>query len=104
MNRIAATVTIAAALALSACSGASKPEEPAVNEMDNVTVIDETPSENIVEPEPTPSATPTPTAAATPVADLRQPEQQVQDDAEAVGMTARLPRDQPAGNTTVPAN
>lgn len=98
-NRRIATLATAllGAATLAACSGASEPEAPA-NAMDNaVEVIDETPSENFATPEPiaTPSATPTPVAEA-PLPDAEQ----IQDDAEAVGMTARVDR---SGNQATPA-
>jgi len=57
-------------------------------------VIDETPPETVPEIEPSPTPTPTPT----PIVENLPDEQQVQDDADAVGMTARLPRE--TGNET----
>ena len=88
-----------AATALAACSGGSDEPAPAANETENVVeVIDEAPVENIVEPEPTPTPTPSPTPI---VEDDRSTEEQVMDDAAAVGMTARLPRED-AGNQAVP--
>ena len=90
-----------AATALAACSGGSDEPAPAANETENVVeVIDEAPVENIVEPEPEPTPTPSPTPAPV-VEDDRSTEEQVMDDADAVGMTARLPRED-AGNATAP--
>lgn len=99
IRRLPLALTLVAATALAACSG--DPEQPAepMNEAENIVVIDETPSENIVEPEPSPTPTPTPT----PVEDTVQTEEQVMDDADAVGMTARVPRED-VGNTVGPVN
>lgn len=95
---IPGAAALLAAAALAACSGGSDAPDTPVNNGDNeVEVIDETP-QNIAEPEPTP--TPSPTNAPI-VQDERGTDEQVQDDADAVGMTARLPRDQ-SGNEAVP--
>lgn len=98
-RRLPLAAALLAATALAACSGGSEAPEAPVNESDNaVVVIDETPPQNFAEPEPipTPSATPAPI-----VEDDRAMDEQVQEDADAVGMTARLPRDQ-GGNETAP--
>ncbi|QDX25938.1 hypothetical protein FPZ54_07820 [Sphingomonas suaedae] len=101
MNRRITAVAAAlfASVALAACSGGEEAAAPAndmVNEMD---MVEEAPIENLAEPEPTPtpSATPTPVAAA-PLPD----EEQIIDDAESVGMTARVDRGEPVGNTVAP--
>ncbi len=101
IRRLPLALTLVAATALAACSG--DPEQPAepMNEAENIVVIDETPSENIVEPEPL--STPTPTPTPTPATDAVQTEEQVMDDADAVGMTARVPRED-VGNTVGPVN
>ncbi|HSX56622.1 MAG TPA: hypothetical protein VLG14_15050, partial [Sphingomonas sp.] len=99
-RRLPLVAALLAATALAACSGGSDAPDAPVNTEDNdAVVIDETPVQNFAEPEPTPtpSATPAPI-----VEDDRGVEEQVQEDADAVGMTARLPREQ-SGNETAPA-
>jgi hypothetical protein len=99
-RRLPLAAALLAATALAACSGGSDAPDTPVNNGDNeVEVIDETPPQNFAEPEPTP--TPSPTAAPI-VEDDRATDEQVQDDADAVGMTARLPRTQ-SWNETAPA-
>lgn len=99
-RRLPLAAALLAATALAACSGGSDAPDAPVNDNDNAAVvIDETPVQNIAEPEPTPTPTPTPTPV---VEDDRATDEQVQDDADAVGMTARLPREQ-GGNETAPA-
>ncbi len=99
-RRLPLAAALLAATALAACSGGSDAPDAPVNDNDNAAVvIDETPVQNLAEPEPTPSPTPTPAPI---VEDDRATDEQVQDDADAVGMTARLPRDQ-GGNETAPA-
>ena len=98
-RRLPLAAALLAATALAACSGGSDAPDTPVNNGDNeVEVIDEAP-QNIAEPEPTPTPSPTPAPI---VKDDRATDEQVQDDADAVGMTARLPRDQ-SGNETAPA-
>lgn len=95
-----AAAALLAATALAACSGGSDAPDAPVNGTDNaVEVIDEAPVQNFAEPEPTPTPSPTPPPV---VEDERGTDEQVQDDADAVGMTARLPREQ-GGNETAPA-
>jgi hypothetical protein len=97
-RRLPLAAALLAATALAACSGGSDAPDTPVNNGDNeVEVIDEAP-QNVAEPEPTPTPSPTPAPV---VQDDRATEEQVQDDADAVGMTARLPRDQ-SGNETAP--
>jgi PBP1b-binding outer membrane lipoprotein LpoB len=97
-RRLPLAAALLAATALAACSGGSDAPDTPVNNGDNqVEVIDETP-QNIATPEPTPTPSPTPAPI---VQDDRATDEQVQDDADAVGMTARLPRDQ-SGNETAP--
>lgn len=97
-RRLPLLATFLAATALAACSGGSDAPDTPVNNGDNeVEIIDETP-QNIAEPEPTPTPSHTPAPI---VQDDRATDEQVQDDADAVGMTARLPRDQ-GGNEAVP--
>lgn len=99
-RRLPLAAALLAATALAACSGGSDAPDAPVNGTDNaVEVIDEAPPQNFAEPEPTPSPTPTPAPI---VEDDRASDEQVQDDADAVGMTARLPREQ-SGNETAPA-
>ena len=98
-RRLPLAAALLAATALAACSGGSDAPDTPVNNGDNeVEVIDEAP-QNLAEPEPTPTPSPTPAPI---VQDDRATDEQVQDDADAVGMTARLPRDQ-SGNETAPA-
>jgi hypothetical protein len=101
MNRRLPLVAVLLATAsLAACSGEPEAPAPAANETGNaVEVIDEAPVENFAEPEPTPSPTPSPTPI---VEDDLPTDEQVQEDADAVGMTARLPREE-ASNETAPA-
>ena len=89
MKRSTTFAALFATTALAACSGGSEAPPPP-NETENVVVMDETPTENVViEAEPSPTPTPSPT----PVVENLPDEQQVQEDADAVGMTARLPQD-----------
>ena len=98
-RRLPLAAALLAATAPAACSGGSDAPGTPVNNGDNeVEVIDEAP-QNHAEPEPTPTPSPTPAPI---VQDDRATDEQVQDDADAVGMTARLPRDQ-SGNETAPA-
>ncbi|MFL9841360.1 hypothetical protein ABS767_10320 [Sphingomonas sp. ST-64] len=101
MNRriTALTATLLASAALAACSGSDEAPAPVNETTNDVDVIEEAPIENFAEPEPTPtpSATPTPIAAA-PLPD----EEQIIDDAESVGMTARVDRSESVGNTVAP--
>lgn len=99
-RRLPLAAALFAAAALAACSGGEEEPTAPANETENmVEVIDEAPVRNFVEPEPTPSATPTPAPI---VEDDRPTAEQVMDDADAVGMTARLPRED-MGNETAPA-
>lgn len=88
-RRLSLTAALLAATALAACSGSSDAPPAPENNVENVVVIDETPVQNIVEVEPTPTPTPSPTPI---VRDDRAAGEQVMDDADAVGMTARLPK------------
>lgn len=100
-RRFTLAATLLAAASLAACSGGSDEAPPVANETENVVeVIDEAPVQNFAEPEPTPSPTPSPTPI---VEDDRPTEEQVMEDADAVGMTARLPREE-ASNEAVPAD
>ena len=100
-RRLSLAATLLAAATLAACSGGSDEPAPAANETENVVeVIDEAPVQNFATPEPIPTPTPSPTPV---VEDDRPTEEQVQDDADAVGMTARLPREE-ASNEAVPAD
>lgn len=99
-RRLPLIATLLAATALAACSGGSDAPDAPVNGTDNaVEVIDEAPVQNFAEPEPTPTPSPTPEPI---VEDDRASDEQVQDDADAVGMTARLPREE-SGNEVAPA-
>lgn len=98
-RRLSLAPALLAATMLAACGGGSDEPAPVANETENVVeVIDEAPVENIALPEPAPTPSPTPAPI---VEDDRSTEEQVMDDADAVGMTARLPRED-AGNATAP--
>lgn len=91
MKRLTTLAALFAATTLAACSGGSDAPPPPPNETENVVIVDETPTENVAtvaEPE----VTPTPTPSPTPLAEDLPDDQQVQEDADAVGMTSRLPR------------
>lgn len=102
-RRLAALAPFAA-LALAACSGGSD-EEPTVDaNVAEVPIVNDMGFANMVEPVAPPTDVPvaTPTPADPPTVD----EAQVQDDADASGMTARVSRDDaPAApaNETQPA-
>lgn len=97
-RRLSLVATLLATSMLAACSGGSDEEAPVVNATENVVeVIDEAPVQNFAEPEPTPTPSPTPTPI---VEDERATEEQVMDDADAVGMTARLPREEASNEGT----
>lgn len=103
-------IAVAAALAplalLAACSG-SEPAPPTddVNAIDQGVPIDNAADGPFVNAMPTPEPSETPTPEAT-TAPPPPPEEQMQDDADASGMTARVTReeDQPADEAeTAPA-
>lgn len=88
-------------LALAACSGSEAPPPADTNEVE-APVVENMGFENMVEPVAPPTATPT--SEATPEAPAPADEQ-VQADADAVGMTARVDRSAPAdteADTEVP--
>lgn len=94
------TTALAAAAALAACSGGSGEPLPANDSVNAMELPEELPVENMVEPEPTP----TPSATPAPVAEAALPDaEQIQDDAESVGMTARVQRGDSTDNQTAPA-
>ncbi|WP_066658147.1 MULTISPECIES: hypothetical protein [unclassified Sphingomonas] len=93
---------LAAAAALAACSGASEEAAPAENAVNAMELTEDLPAdENVtdVAPVTTDNAT-----APAPVAEpATADEAQIQDDAEATGMTARVQRGESSGNQTAPA-
>ncbi|WP_343518800.1 hypothetical protein [Sphingomonas sp.] len=97
-RRLPLAAALLAAASLAACSGGSDEAAPVANETENVVeVIDEAPVQNFAEPEPIP----TPTASPTPIVEDDLPtDEQVQEDADAVGMTARLPREEASNEGT----
>lgn len=108
--RIAALVTLASALALGACDRSEPDALPIENEViDNKIEVIEEPVPapvNIVEPEPETNNTIAPAAPPPPKV---SEEEQMFDDADATGLTARLPQanDQLPGsneNDTRPAD
>lgn len=94
-----ATVTVA--LLLAGCSGGSDDAPPADANTIEAPIVNDMGLANLVEPMAPPTATPTPspTPVETPTAD----EAQVQDDADASGMTARVSREDAVENVTRPA-
>lgn len=97
-NKIATAIAVAALTTLAACD---KPAPP-VEETNNSTAA----VENIDEPEaPPPANVAMPADANAATAEMRDappaPDAQTQDDADAVGMTAHVKRDE-AGNATAP--
>jgi hypothetical protein len=101
MRKTIATAT--ALLALTALAGCDNPAPPPETANNSAAV------ENVDEPEAPPAAanaiTPPDTNAAD-AAELRDvppaPDAQTQDDADAVGMTAHVRRDEAAGNSSAP--
>lgn len=78
---------------LAACSGSER--EPAPVDDNEVEMLDVTnEAANVAEP-PAPTPTPTPDAVNTTAEAPVPPEEQVQDDADATGMTARVTREEP---------
>ncbi len=104
MNRrtIQLATALAAAAALAACSGGSEDAAPAENAVNAMELTEDLPAdENIAEPAPVVTENATTPA---PVAEPAQPDEaQIQDDAEAVGMTARVQRGDTSGNQAAPA-
>lgn len=91
---------LAAAAALAACSGGSEEAAPAENAVNAMELTEDLPEENIAEPAPMVVEN----TATAPVAEPALPdEEQIQDDAEATGMTARVQRRDTSGNQTAPA-
>ena len=102
MNRrtIQLATALAAAAALAACSGPSEEAPPAENAVNAMELTEDLPEENLAEPEP---MVPENTTASAPVTEAALPDEaQIQDDAEAVGMTARVQRGDTSGNQTAP--
>jgi ABC-type glycerol-3-phosphate transport system substrate-binding protein len=90
---------LAAAAALAACSGASEETAPAENAVNAMELTEDLPEENIAEPAPLVVEN----TATAPVTETVQPDEaQIQDDAEATGMTARVQRGDTSGNQTAP--
>jgi len=90
---------LAAAAALAACSGASEETAPAENAVNAMELTEDLPEENIAEPAPLVVEN----TATAPVTEAVQPDEaQIQDDAEAVGMTARVQRGDTSGNQSAP--
>ena len=104
MNRrtIQLATTLAAAAALAACSGGVEEAAPTENAVNAMELTEDLPAdENVAEPEPvvTENTTAPAPVAAAPVQD----DEQILDDAESVGMTARVDRSGGTGNQTAPA-
>lgn len=92
---------LAAAAALAACSGASEETAPAENAVNAMDLTEELPAENLTDTAPVVTENATTPA---PVAEPATPDEaQIQDDAEAVGMTARVDRSGGTTNQTAPA-
>lgn len=91
---------LAAAAALAACSGASEETVSADNAVNAMELTEELPAENLTETAPVVTDN---AVAPAPVAEPAAPDEaQIQDDAEAVGMTARVQRGDTSGNQTAP--
>ncbi len=91
---------LAAAAALAACSGASEETAPAENAVNAMELTEDLPEENLAEPTPLVVEN----TASAPVAEPALPDdEQIQDDAESVGMTARVQRGDTSGNQAAPA-
>ena len=93
---------LAAAAALAACSGASEESAPAENAVNAMELTEDLPAdENVTETAPLTIDNAT---APAPVAEPAAPDEaQIQDDAESVGMTARVQRGDTSGNQAAPA-
>lgn len=102
-RRLALAVTSALALTLAACSGSEPTPAPTNDAVDTATeeVANEAPPVVNEAPvaEPTANATATPAPA---VADDRSADEQMYDDADATGMTARVDRSGGAANESAP--
>lgn len=101
--RTVALLTLAAAFALAGCSRNEPeklPEDLNVAEVGNVAVA----TENVAVAPPVANSTNVATPKAAPVPGFTD-DQQIADDADATGMTARLPDDEPGqkGNEARPA-
>ncbi|VVT08499.1 conserved exported hypothetical protein [Sphingomonas sp. EC-HK361] len=86
-------------LALAACSK-SEPESPPIENIETP-ALEEMPTMNEPAPMPTETAAPVNTADALPPPAPVEPDQQMLDDAAAVGMTARADRSQPSEEAPV---
>jgi hypothetical protein len=98
LRRLLPLVPVLAAMALAACHD-REPEQPAFDNEENAAEVPE--PENVM-PAPEPEAEPDNTqnvARAAPPPEISD-EQQMLDDAAAVGMTARLPRDGSGGQVS----
>jgi len=92
---------LAAAAALAACSGASEETAPAENAVNAMDLTEELPAENMTDTAPVQTENATTPA---PVTEPATPDEaQIQDDAESVGMTARVDRSGGTANQTAPA-
>ena len=90
------------ALSLASCSGGSDETEAPANAVQEAPIVENMGFENMVEPlapTETPTPSPTPSASPTPVAEREQ----MQEDAEATGMTARVERSEASADETQPA-
>ncbi len=92
---------LAAAAALAACSGGSDAPAPTENTVNAMELTEDLPVENVAEPEPVVTEN---TTAPAPVAEAPvQDDEQILDDAESVGMTARVDRSGGTTNQAAPA-
>lgn len=92
-GRIAMLAIGVAGLALTAGCHSSAPDETVVNNSSTfVETVNAMTEANIVEPAPTPVANVTHAVSNTTTSEFSS-EEQTQDDADATGMTARLPQD-----------
>lgn len=104
VSRVGMPILLAACVLLAACSG--KGPEPLPENTATETPVDESVPTVVEEPdEVLPPANVANTAKALPPPELPD-EQQIRDDADATGLTARLPEDSEAAgdNATAPVN
>jgi predicted small lipoprotein YifL len=104
ISRFGMTIALATCVALAACSG--KGPEPLPEDTAVETPVDESVPTVVEEPdEALPPANITNTAKALPPPEVPD-EEQIRDDADATGLTARLPEDTGAAadNATAPVN
>lgn len=104
ISRSLRTVAVACTLTLAACSGGSDEAPAPANVEQEAPLVENMGFENMVVPvspsdTPSPTPAPSPTGTPTPIA----LDEQMREDADAVGMTARVDRTEAATEETQPA-